>query len=91
MVGVGGVSEVHDLHVWSLSSEMRVLTAHMVLSGHPNLEEAQSIGDQVKSTISGPFGIAHTTLELECERCNDEEDPCRMESATPAAISAHHH
>ncbi len=41
MAQVPGVSEVHDLHVWSLSSEMRVLSAHMVLTGHPTLEEAQ--------------------------------------------------
>ena len=41
MSGVPGVGEVHDLHVWSLSSEMRVLSAHMVLTGHPTLEEAQ--------------------------------------------------
>ncbi len=91
MAGVSGVGEVHDLHVWSLSSEMRVLSAHMVLTGHPTLEEAQAVGDRVKSAIAGPFGISHTTLELECERCNDEEDPCRMEAASPAVTSAHRH
>ena len=92
MSGVPGVGEVHDLHVWSLSSEMRVLSAHMVLTGHPTLEEAQSVGDRVKATIAGPFGIAHTTLELECERCNDEDDPCRMEAATSATrLPVHRH
>ncbi len=88
MAAVPGVGEVHDLHVWSLSSEMRVLSAHMVLTGHPTLEEAQLVGDRVKATIAGPFEIAHSTLELECERCNDDEDPCRMESAS---ISTHSH
>ncbi|MGD0394738.1 MAG: cation diffusion facilitator family transporter [Acidimicrobiales bacterium] len=91
MAGVSGVGEVHDLHVWSLSSEMRVLSAHMVLTGHPTLEEAQAVGDRVKSAIAGPFGISHTTLELECERCNDEEDPCRMEAASSAVTSVHRH
>lgn len=91
MSGVAGVGEVHDLHVWSLSSEMRVLSAHMVLTGHPTLEEAQSVGDRVKATIAGPFGIAHTTLELECERCNDEADPCRMEAASATRLPVHRH
>ena len=68
MRGVEGVDEIHDLHVWSLSSEMRVLSAHLVLTGHPTLEEAQVIGDQVKRTIAGSFSILHSTLELECER-----------------------
>jgi len=82
MAGVPGVTEVHDLHVWSLSSEMRVLSAHMVLTGHPTLEEAQSVGEQVKAAIAGPFSISHSTIELECERCNDEDDPCAMEAVT---------
>jgi cobalt-zinc-cadmium efflux system protein len=94
MAGASGVSEVHDLHVWSLSREIRLLSAHMVLTGHPSLEEAQRVGDRVKATIAGRFGISHTTLELECERCNDEEDPCgmeRVETPSPSAVSAHHH
>jgi cobalt-zinc-cadmium efflux system protein len=91
MAAVPGVSEVHDLHVWSLSSEMRVLSAHMVLTGHPTLEEAQVVGEQVKQTIATPFAISHSTLELECERCNDDDDPCRMETHAPATITTTHH
>ncbi len=92
MAGTPGVSEVHDLHVWSLSSEMRVLSAHIVLTGHPSLEEAQVVGDRVKRAIAVPYGIAHSTLELECEPCNDAaDDPCVMESAAQAVVSHHHH
>jgi len=91
MGGVPGVGEVHDLHVWSLSTEMRVLSAHLVLTGHPTLEEAQTVGEQVKAAIAVPYGIAHSTLELECERCQDVDvDPCLMESAEPA-VALHHH
>jgi cobalt-zinc-cadmium efflux system protein len=88
---VRGVAEVHDLHVWSLSSEMRVLSAHVVLTGHPTLEEAQMVGEQVKGAIAGPFGISHSTLELECERCNDDDDPCRMEAVVPTVGTARRH
>jgi cobalt-zinc-cadmium efflux system protein len=89
---VPGVGEVHDLHVWSLSSDLRVLSAHLVLTGHPTLEEAQVVGEHVKEAIAGPYGIAHSTLELECERCLDAEfDPCRMESAEPSHGALHRH
>jgi len=82
---VPGVAEVHDLHVWSLSSDVRALSAHVVLSGHPTLEEAQVVGDRVKAAIGSPFTIAHSTLELECERCIDGElDPCLMDSVADA-------
>ena len=91
IVTVDGVDSMHDLHVWSLSSEVRALSAHLVLSGHPTLEEAQIVGERVKRTIGAPFSIAHTTLELECESCVDEtQDPCAIE-AVPSDVGRHHH
>jgi cobalt-zinc-cadmium efflux system protein len=92
MAGVPGVAEVHDLHVWSLSSDLRVLSAHLVMTGHPTLEEAQAVGDEVKHAIAGPYAISHSTLELECERCSDEaDDPCHMEVPDPLAAAVTHH
>jgi len=77
MGAVDGVDAVHDLHVWSLSSEVRALSAHLVLSGHPTLEEAQVVGDRVREAVAPRFGIAHATLELECESCVQEDgEPC---------------
>lgn len=80
ITGVGGVDEVHDLHVWSLSSDYRVLSAHLVLSGHPTLEEAQATGERVRQRVQSRFGIDHTTFEAECERCDEvTADPCGMD------------
>jgi len=79
---VEGVETVHDLHVWSLSSEVRALSAHLVLTGHPNLEEAQVVGERVKYAVATPFSIAHSTLESECEPCADgTSGPCGMDAA----------
>ena len=87
---VDGVEEVHDLHVWSLSSEVLALSAHVVTEGHPSLEEAQVIGERVKSAVSGPFSIAHSTLELECEPCvEDKDDPCPMDNVQAGPADAH--
>jgi cobalt-zinc-cadmium efflux system protein len=80
ITAVPGVGEVHDLHVWSLSSEVRALSAHLVLTGHPTLEEAQEVARVVRARVEEPFDLAHTTFELECERCADDEiDPCAMD------------
>ncbi|MBV8387455.1 MAG: cation transporter [Acidimicrobiia bacterium] len=77
VTAVDGVDAVHDIHAWSLSSDVRALSAHLVLSGHPTLEEAQVVGDRVRATIGPRFGIAHATLELECEACAQEDsEPC---------------
>ena len=73
-----GVEQVHDLHVWSLSSEVRALSAHIVLDGHPTLEEAQLVGTAVKQAIGAKFGISHATIELECETCAPTGDWCNI-------------
>lgn len=84
--GVDGVESVHDLHVWTLSSDVRAMSAHVVLDGHPSLEEAQVVGARVKSAIGGPFRISHATIELECEACGVPDDFCTID--TPR--TAHH-
>ena len=89
-----GVDDVHDLHVWSLSSDVRALSAHLILSGHPSLEEAQAVATTVKRLVSGPFRIAHATLELECEGCVDDGSWCAIESMrseSPHAKGGHSH
>jgi cobalt-zinc-cadmium efflux system protein len=92
MCEVEGVESVHDLHVWSLSSEVRALSAHVVLAGHPSLEEAQVVGERIKQTVGSPFAIAHSTLELECEPCADGEDgPCGMDTSLIAEPDHGHH
>jgi cobalt-zinc-cadmium efflux system protein len=89
MTSVPGVEAVHDLHTWSLSSEYRALSAHIVLEGEPSLAAAQHTTDEVKHLIASRFGIAHATLEPEARHCDpDELDPCRSEAApTPNRVS----
>jgi cobalt-zinc-cadmium efflux system protein len=88
VTAVPGVGEVHDLHVWSLSSDYRALSAHLVLTGHPTLEGAQEVGGRVRAELTRTFDIAHTTFEMECERCDDEAvDPCAVD---PSVADDHH-
>jgi cobalt-zinc-cadmium efflux system protein len=78
MAAVPGVESVHDLHVWSLDGTRHALSAHVVVAGHPTLEEAQAIGTEVKRAVSAPYGIAHATVELECEGCVDDGNWCAL-------------
>ncbi len=74
MISVPGVEAVHDLHTWSLSSDYRALSAHIVLEGEPSLADAQRTTDAVKRVVASQFGISHATLEPEADPC--AEDPC---------------
>jgi cobalt-zinc-cadmium efflux system protein len=76
MAGVPGVESVHDLHVWSLDGARHALSVHVVVAGHPSLEEAQVVATEVKRAVSAPYGIAHATVELECEGCVDDGTWC---------------
>ena len=91
MAAVDGVESVHDLHVWTLSSDVRALSAHVVLDGHPSLEEAQVVGARVKAMIGAPFRISHATLELECEACGLPDDFCAIDAPTIAHDDGHDH
>jgi cobalt-zinc-cadmium efflux system protein len=85
------VVDVHDLHVWSLSSDIHAMSAHVAVSGHPTLEQAQATGEQIKDMVASEFDIAHATIEMECEAC-PEPDPCALESpAAFAVLHPHHH
>jgi cobalt-zinc-cadmium efflux system protein len=78
------VESVHDLHVWSLSTSVHALSAHVVVAGHPSLEEAQAVGTAVKVAVSAPYRIAHATVELECEGCVDDGAWCAISPAVLA-------
>jgi cobalt-zinc-cadmium efflux system protein len=71
VLAVPGVEDVHDLHIWSLSAEVTLLSAHLVMSGHPTLEQAQVVAGAVRKRLCEDFGVVHATLELECETCAD--------------------
>ncbi|HSJ45180.1 MAG TPA: cation diffusion facilitator family transporter [Euzebyales bacterium] len=67
-----GVSSVHHLHLWNLTSETAALSAHVVLEGQPTLHQAQARGDVLKDRLADEFAIVHSTLELECHQCEAE-------------------
>ena len=91
IVAVEGVEGVHDLHMWSLSSEVRALSAHVTLTGHPTLEEAQEVGSRIKAEMAGTYRIAHATLELECEECVDDGSWCAIAELDLSPPSHHGH
>jgi len=62
-----GVTEVHDLHVWGMSTSEAALTVHLVApTVSPNDDQFRnSIVDELRVK----FGIRHTTLQVECDSC----------------------
>lgn len=62
MAAVEGVRSVHDLHIWSLSSERIALSAHVVVS---DMTRWQSTLDALRQMLAEQFAIDHVTLQPE--------------------------
>ena len=62
LAGVPGVSDVHDLHVWTLTSGMNVATAHLVTAEHA---DTHGVLDQAMQVMRSRFGVEHATLQVE--------------------------
>ena len=64
MQGVSGVCGVHDLHVWSLGSNLHALSCHVILPDLP-LSESGRILEDLNKELRDRFRILHTTIQFE--------------------------
>lgn len=68
-----GVADIHDLHAWTITSGMNVLSAHVVLDEGADPPE---VLDELCRCLSGDFDIEHSTFQLEThDRLRLEEAP----------------
>ena len=75
LAAIPGVSAVHDLHIWAMSTTESALTAHLVTPG-AGLNDAR-LAD-ITTTLRQRFAIGHCTIQLEH---GDEAHPCAQEPA----------
>ncbi len=60
------VTSVHDLHAWTLTSSLPILTAHVVVTEECFTSgEAGRVLDHLQDCLSGHFDVAHSTLQFE--------------------------
>ena len=62
LAGVPGVVDVHDLHVWTLTSEMDVASAHLMVTAGT---DAHGVLDRARDVLREGYDIAHATLQVE--------------------------
>ena len=69
---VAGVGQVHDLHIWTLTSGLFTLTAHVVVNG---AHDHHALLNALEQTIQERFGIDHITIQLEPQDRQKGEPP----------------
>jgi cobalt-zinc-cadmium efflux system protein len=72
IIGAEGVADVHDLHAWTITSGLPVISAHVVLT--PEAEPSRVL-DELCACLAGDFDVEHSTFQLETV------DRRRLESA----------
>jgi len=65
---VSGVEDVHDIHVWTITSGIHAMSAHLIIEDQ-TVRRSAEIMKTVNQNLAKHFNITHTTLQLECEKC----------------------
>ncbi len=64
MLEVEGVTEVHDVHIWTLGTDLYALSCHIRIPDM-HLEESESILEEIRKRLEKKFHITHTTIQFE--------------------------
>ena len=75
MYQTGGVVNIHELHVWAISSDKISLTAHVVINPTYDYE---AVIKMLREVLILKFNISHTTLQAERSSCLAEGRGCHF-------------
>ncbi len=64
IAAIPGVLEVHDLHIWSITTGLHALSGHVRVESAMH-DRADEMLNRIKGTIRDRFGIVHTTVQIE--------------------------
>lgn len=83
LMQVKGVLGVHDLHVWSLTRDLRTMSAHILTDDIP-ISQGAEIQRRVNEIVAQRYHVAHATLQLECVGCEPDALYCDLQGVVHA-------
>ena len=66
---VRGVREAYHIHVWTITSGVHAMSAHVLIDDQL-VSRSIDLIDDIKTLLAEKFKILHSTIQLECERCD---------------------
>ena len=75
LYNIKGILDIHELHVWAITSNRISLTAHIVID--PSYD-CESVLSEARERLSKEFGVTHTTLQHERKTCIEEQGACHF-------------
>lgn len=89
LLTVTGVSSIHDLHVWALTSGKISLTVHVVNDAAVNAET--DILPEIRLRLASRFAITHITVQCELEPCQQTDEEHHFTEITQIEHEQHEH
>ena len=68
---IEGVKEIHHLHLWTITSGIYAMSAHVLIEDLLTSRSAQILRE-VEGLLQGKYSIEHTTIQFESESCGDD-------------------
>jgi cobalt-zinc-cadmium efflux system protein len=88
---IPGVKDVHDVHVWSISPELRAMNGHILIED-TSLSQSAIIRAEIEKVIREQYHVEHTTLQMECRGCDSNDVFCKLNNVSlPEKEGEHHH
>jgi cobalt-zinc-cadmium efflux system protein len=81
---IKGVKEIHDFHLWTITSGIYAMSTHVMLDDQ-KVGNTHEIIDLINSALKSKYSISHTTIQTEFERC----DTCTQEVVCQMSRSDH--
>ena len=78
---VTGVREAYHIHVWTITSGVHAMSAHVLIDDQL-VSRSKDLIDDIRDLLADKFNILHSTIQLECERC-DMNPMCSLPSSAP--------
>lgn len=83
-----GIQGIHDLHIWSITSEMHALSCHAVVDSQLTVAESEAILRNIEHELEHK-GISHVTIQL--ETASHRHDNAILCQAKNKPLHVHHH
>jgi len=68
---IEGVEEIHHLHLWTITSGIHAMSAHVLIEDLLTSKSAQIL-KEIERLLHDKYSMEHTTIQFESESCGDD-------------------
>ena len=90
IIRLPAITDVHDLHIWSIAGGMRALSAHVQVDDRP-LSACDPLLGQINRLLQDRYKITHTTIQFECLCSAPDDLYCRLNGTAQPDHEHHDH